>query len=703
MQVLRVFISYAFEDEQSVGVVAHLLRKQPGLVPYLYADEKRGDEWPRQLIDAINECDAFVYVAGKTEGRTQRLEANWHYHIASKRSQTILFVCLPGGNVPEDYHVRGAYDTVKVKPETFDAHESIARQVALRLVHTWTPSDGAPTGYLFDYEKDIVEAYVSKRLNNSALDIKLLESGCPADWPKVQKWHATHQNDAAIQEKFGTFRKETSAIAVDSRTSEIDEVKERAASAIRRTLTFPEAGPREWHRYPLEGQPELKVAILVSGGIAPGINAVIDGIVKRHEAYVETGPGRYELTIFGYREGLQSLVSEVGGRSVVKLTSREVERQAQMGGSLLATSRWDDFVLQPAASRDEMLSQAVIALRQRHIDILYVIGGDGSMRAAHALWKKSEELSRSSGHSPLSVFAIPKTMDNDILWVWQSFGFLTAVEKAREAVLNLHTEARSNPRLCILQLFGSDSGFVAAHAALASGVADVVMIPEVDYSMEGLYKHIEHRLKNRYSSSPHALVVMAETALPLDALKYVEGVDEPAAPPELRVILSGKEVSEVRKFFSHNRRVTGQTPDGLRTAGLKIVSGVLQAMIKQRMKPTEYWSNFRVFPNEPRHLIRSVPPSTSDVIFAERLGALAVDNAMAGYTDCIVSQWLTEFVLVPLELVILGRKRVPPDGVFWKSVLLSTGQPARMVERSPVDLATGAGAQSLQDFEAPGK
>jgi 6-phosphofructokinase 1 len=77
-------------------------------------------------------------------------------------------------------------------------------------------------------------------------------------------------------------------------------------------------------------------------------------------------------------------------------------------------------------------------------------------------------------------------------------------------------------------------------------------------------------------------------------------------------------------------------------------------------------------------LIRSVPPSTADVSFAERLGALAVDNAMAGYTDCTVSQWLTEFVLVLLKLVILGRKRVPPTAVFWKSVRLSTGQPANM-------------------------
>ena len=99
------------------------------------------------------------------------------------------------------------------------------------------------------------------------------------------------------------------------------------------------------------------------------------------------------------------------------------------------------------------------------------------------------------------------------------------------------------------------------------------------------------------------------------------------------------------------------------------------------MKNTNiYWKDYRVFANEPRHLIRSIAPSVSDVIIGERLGTLAVDNAMAGYTDFMVSQWLTEYVLVPLKLVVLGRKRVPDIGMFWKSVLDSTKQPPDMTK-----------------------
>ena len=130
--------------------------------------------------------------------------------------------------------------------------------------------------------------------------------------------------------------------------------------------------------------------------------------------------------------------------------------------------------------------------------------------------------------------------------------------------------------------------------------------------------------------------------------------------------------------IQRDRRVHGQTPDELRTGGLKIVSRVLKKNIRKLDDPDSYWCNYRVFVNEPRHLIRAISPSVSDVIFGQRLGVLAVDNAMAGYTDFMVSQWLTEFVLVPLKLAVLGRKRVPPNGIFWKSVLSGTGQAAEM-------------------------
>jgi len=105
----------------------------------------------------------------------------------------------------------------------------------------------------------------------------------------------------------------------------------------------------------------------------------------------------------------------------------------------------------------------------------------------------------------------------------------------------------------------------------------------------------------------------------------------------------------------------------------------MERKIKSDLAKIEpYFETFRVFTSEPRHLLRSAAPSGEDLIFGGRLGALAVDNAMAGYTDFMISQWLTEFVLVPLPLVVLGRKRVPQTGIFWKSVLAKTGQPSKL-------------------------
>jgi len=278
-------------------------------------------------------------------------------------------------------------------------------------------------------------------------------------------------------------------------------------------------------------------------------------------------------------------------------------------------------------------------------------------------------------------------MDNDILWMWQSFGFLSAVEKAREIIEHLGTEVRSNPRLCVLQLFGSDSGFVVSHAVLASptGLCDAALIPEVDFSMEGLARWMKKQMHDRYKRIPHGLIVMAETAIPTDALKYVDFKPEDAEVFD--VGLTQNEKDNIRKYVTLRDckwHIEGQTSDDLRTAGLKIVSKGLpmllprvDAMLGDAVMPD--WNSMRVFTNEPRHILRAIRPSCSDVIIGHRLGTLAVDNAIAGYSDFMISQWLTEYVLIPLQLVVLGRKRIPPKGIFWTSVRAKTGQPVSMV------------------------
>lgn len=352
---------------------------------------------------------------------------------------------------------------------------------------------------------------------------------------------------------------------------------------------------------------------------------------------------------------------------------------ANIGGTILGTSRVDSLI--DPTKRIKALESFVRQAYQWPLDILYVIGGDGSMKAAHAIWSHAQDYAQREGISkPLSVVGIPKTMDNDILWVWQSFGFLSAVEKAREVIHDLYTEVNSYPRLCIVQLFGSDSGFVVSHAALASrtGTCDAALIPEVPFTMPNLAKFLMYRMAkrkpNRCGRIPSALVVMAETAIPEDAMDYVEDKFIGLLPEEKQAI------SQFQKLREKDRRIQGKTDQWLRSAGLKIVSRGLEKLIKSGQIPINGdfikpdWKLLNVITNEPRHLLRAIPPSCMDIISGQRLGTLAVDNALAGYTDFMLSQWLTEYVLVPLDLVVLGRKRIPREGVFWRSVKAKTGQ-----------------------------
>ena len=298
------------------------------------------------------------------------------------------------------------------------------------------------------------------------------------------------------------------------------------------------------------------------------------------------------------------------------------------------------------------------------------------MKAAHALWSVAQNMGKK-----LSIVTIPKTMDNDILWVWQTFGFLSAVEKA-EVIEHLSTEVKSNPRLCVVQLFGSDSGFVVSHAVLASrtGICYAALIPEVKFSMKGLAAYIEKRIyKERGIGIPSGLIVMAETAIPTDAMDFINDKDIGLSKYEKDAI------EEFNKLREKGKRIQGQTNDFLRSAGLKIVkNGLHKFLPKSEIQapgkfPSSFWSKMRVFSNEPRTPAACNSPSCSDIINGQRLGMLAVDNALAGYTDFMISQWLTEYVLVPLELVVLGRKRIPTSGIFWKSILNKTGQPPDLV------------------------
>ena len=430
------------------------------------------------------------------------------------------------------------------------------------------------------------------------------------------------------QDTLGLYRAATSRKAV---IADLELLSQFQKAKIP-TPAFLEAGPRSQ----LAFDPRtVRAAVVTTGGLAPGLHCVIHSIVNRHCATY--GIGAAKGRVFGVYDSFQGLSALAD--NMIELNPDMTENWLDQGGSNLGIVRYFPGG-KGSKAIGEMADSISENLRQNNIHILYVIGGDGSLKTAHAIAERNPTR---------SIIGIPKTMDNDILWVWQSFGFDTAVEQATRVINTLTSEAEATRRICVIELFGADSGFVAANASLASGHVDLVLIPELfkplssqqaEEYLESVVEHLERAVEDE-RHNPHAIVVVAE------------GVAQ--VLEKLQVKLGRLEVSRETFIAQFCQRIE-------------------RSVLDAHGKPVP------VFVNQPRHHVRAVAANAHDQIYCERLGALAVDNALAGYTDCMVSQWLTEFVLVPLELVTAGQKSVPVKGMFWKQVLSSTGQPLSPAE-----------------------
>ena len=696
MKGKRAFICYSHKDSKFILEVIKNMKLSFDEGIFYFEESQMSDaSFVTTINSELKMCGIAIFFSGKEFSDWQKTEADlvirhMHEHVesGSEIKRKCLHVLLSDrSKLPEELDLIGGYPILKAKENNKGEALRIAKEIVFTLDLKWNFTDDLPINpHLFSYEKDIIDFFIKKYRSKGDIRYdedfnKKIQEGCPDDWPEVIHLEKNKSKDE--------YKKGLPLSDVGSWRAEDAEVVAAALTRYHHTcmidckLCFPEAGPREFLYYPFpRANSELKVGILVSGGIAPGINAVIDGITQRHYKYCkdENNNERYTLKVFGYKNGFRAF--EALAESTKKLTPLETSQQASEGGSILGTARDEDLL--DINTRKEKLESIVNQLYNNNIKILYIIGGDGSMKAAHAIWSFAKDYAEEKHKEYiLSVIAIPKTMDNDILWVWQTFGFLSAVEKARQVIEDLAVEVKSNPRLGIAQLFGSDSGFIVSHAVLASrtGICDAALIPESDFSIAGLAAHLKDKMCQRTKvlgePIPYGLVVMAETAIPKDADQYIDDKD---------IGLSDKEKDAVRLFnkrIKEGKRLEGQTDDSLRTAGLKIVSRGLHKLLYNetitKKFPTEpKWERLRVVTSEPRHLLRAISPSCSDIIMGHRLGTLAVDNAMAGYTDFMISQWLTEYVLVPLKLVILGRKRIPDTGIFWKSVLAKTGQPVKL-------------------------
>ncbi len=375
--------------------------------------------------------------------------------------------------------------------------------------------------------------------------------------------------------------------------------------------SFEAAGPRRRIYF---DPAKTRVGIVTCGGLCPGLNDVIRALVL--ELTRHYGVDR----IVGFRNGFRGMTARYG-HPIVDLTPENVARINEYGGTILGTSR---------GNQDP--EDIVDCLEQVGVNVLIVVGGDGSMRGALSVAEVIAQRDRR-----IAVVGVPKTIDNDIPYIEQSFGFQTAFAKATEAIRSAHVEATAvSNGIGVVQLMGRHCGFIACYAALANNDADFVLIPEVPFALDGEGGFLAH-LRRRVSEQGHALVVVAEGA----GQEYLQ-----QEPPE--VDASGNK--KLRDFGAYLRR-----------------------RIQDDFASAETDANIRYI--DPSYAIRSVPANPYDSVYCIRLAHAAVHAAMAGRTEMVVGRWRGRFVHVPMRLTIASRNQVDPDGDLWMSVLEATGQP----------------------------
>ena len=349
----------------------------------------------------------------------------------------------------------------------------------------------------------------------------------------------------------------------------------------------------------------MNIAINTGGGDAPGLNAVIRAVVL---SATNLGWG-----VFGIRRGYQGLFEDDG---VFDLKRESVRGITHLGGTILGTTNrgnplsWpvegDDGTVDLVDRSDEVVDQ----FRQRGLDALIAVGGDGSLGIASALFDKG-----------LPVIGVPKTIDNDLASTQVTFGFHTAVATATEAIGRLHSTAEAHSRVMVVELMGRNTGWIALFAGVAA-TADVILIPESPYSLDALCGKIEER----YETGPGFAIVVA-----------AEGAFEAGGAPTFQ--------------------------QGAREGAAARLGGIAEKLAVQIEERTGYETRSLVL----GHLQRGGEPIAYDRLLALRFGSAAVELVRDGCFGCMVALNPPDVLAVPLSQATARLKLVPLDGDLMRT------------------------------------
>ncbi len=375
------------------------------------------------------------------------------------------------------------------------------------------------------------------------------------------------------------------------------------------------AGPREYIYF---NPAHVNAGICTCGGLCPGLNDVIRAVVRC--LYYRYGVKK----IRGFRFGFKGFFPE-SGFDTIDLTPENVDDIHKIGGSFLGTSR----------GGGNRTSDIVDAVESLNINMLFIIGGDGTQRGALDI---ANEIERRG--LKVSVIGIPKTVDNDLLFIDRSFGFETAVQRATEAVTSIHMEAFSQINgIGLVKLMGRESGFIATATAIASHETNFCLIPEVPFELNGPNGFLEH-LEKRILERHHCVIVVAEGA-------------------------------------GQNLLATTNETDASGNKKLADIGLYLRDKITEYFKAKNIHINLKYV--DPSYQIRSSVTTANDSIYCERLGSYAAHAAMAGKTKMVVGLVNNKYVHLPIKMVTLKRNFVDPEGALWRDALDATRQPILMV------------------------
>lgn len=357
-----------------------------------------------------------------------------------------------------------------------------------------------------------------------------------------------------------------------------------------------------------------KIGVLTGGGDCPGLNAVLRAVVK-------TAMGKYGYEVIGFKDGYRGLVMN----NSVTFKPGDVSGILDKGGTILGTSNRDNpfkFKVERSGKTEYVdMSDRVIDNLQAHgIDCLVLIGGDGTLTSA-----------RDFSRMGVKVVGVPKTIDNDLSATDTTFGFMTAVETATEAIDKLHSTAESHHRVMILEVMGRYAGWIALASGVAGG-ADVILIPEIPYDIQKVVAKIAER---KASGKHFSIVVVAEGAKAKDGEVVVSKVVKDSPDPIRLGGIGNRLAEEIEKHTCIETRVT--------------VLG---------------------------HLQRGGRPVPYDRILSTRYGVKAVELVHEEKFGTMVSLQGENITAVSLEDAVGKLKTVPPDGelvMIAKSVGVSFG------------------------------